>query len=75
MPSTPYALVLRPPRKDGLRLVHLRLASHRQPTYRAIPDLALSEKLPAADMRDMLSHRSISQTEEYFAELERSELN
>jgi len=31
--------------------------------------------LPAAAMRDMLNHHSISQTEEYFAELERSELS
>lgn len=44
MPTTTYALVLRPPRKDGLRPVHLRLTSDRKPTFRAIPDVALSEK-------------------------------
>jgi integrase len=31
--------------------------------------------LPAADMRDMLNHHSIAQTEEYYGELERSEMN
>lgn len=31
--------------------------------------------LPAADMRDMLNHHSISQTEEYYGELERLEKN
>jgi integrase/recombinase XerD len=41
MPVT-YALVLRPARKDGLCPVHLRLTSDRQPTYRAIADVALS---------------------------------
>ena len=43
MPTT-YALVLRPARKDGLCPVHLRLTSARKPTYRAIDDVALSEK-------------------------------
>lgn len=36
--------MLRPPRKDGQRPVHLRRTSHRLPTFRAIPALALSEK-------------------------------
>lgn len=30
--------------------------------------------VPAADMRDMLNHHSIAQTEAYFGELERSEI-
>jgi integrase/recombinase XerD len=43
--ATTYALVLRPPRaKDGLHPVHLRLTSDRQPTYRAVPDVAVSAK-------------------------------
>lgn len=43
--ATTYALVLRPPRaKDGLCPVHLRLTSARQPTYRAVPDVAVSAK-------------------------------
>jgi hypothetical protein len=43
--ATTYALVLRPPRpKDSLHPVHLRLTSERQPTYRAIPDVAVSAK-------------------------------
>ncbi|TVT43088.1 tyrosine-type recombinase/integrase [Hymenobacter setariae] len=43
--ATTFALVLRPPRaKDGLHPVHLRLTSDRQPTYRAIPDVAVSAK-------------------------------
>jgi integrase/recombinase XerD len=40
--ATTYALVLRPARQDGLHPVHLRLTSDRKPTYRAIPDVALS---------------------------------
>jgi len=44
MPSTTYALVLRPPRKGSLGPVHLGTASDHQPTYQAIPGLALSEK-------------------------------
>lgn len=43
--STTYALVLRPPRKkDNLCPVHLRLTTDRQPTYRAVPDVAVSAK-------------------------------
>jgi integrase len=43
--ATTYALVLRPARaKDGLHPVHLRLTSDRQPTYRAVPDVAVSAK-------------------------------
>jgi hypothetical protein len=42
---TTYALVLRPPRaKDGLHPVSLRLTSDRQPTYRAVLNIALSAK-------------------------------
>jgi integrase len=43
--GTTYALVLRPPRqKDNLCPVHLRLTSDRLPTYKAVPDVALSPK-------------------------------
>ena len=42
--ATTYALMLRPPRKDGLSPVHLRLTTDRQPTYRAVPNVALTAK-------------------------------
>lgn len=61
--------------KDVARLAGIEKVLTSHTARHSFADRGRRLGLPASDMRDMLNHHSIAQTEEYYGALERSELN